>query len=184
VAVDVNLVQLLDACEIPSLVVDGRLEILNCTPSVGRMLEVSLDEAAGSLESLAQLVDNADLVDFTRRAVASLTTAEHAVITPSGRYVLLRMLPRASFNGQSPVSLVTIIDITKHRNATKDAAQAGMRLHVGSVGHDLRQPVQTISLLNTALLQVAGDAQIRKIALAQREALDQMRVLLDTLLQA
>ncbi len=50
------------------------------------------------------------------------------------------------------------------------------------LSHDLRQPIQSIGLLNAAILQVTDSADIKKIATLQRESLDQLNGMLKSLL--
>lgn len=50
------------------------------------------------------------------------------------------------------------------------------------LSHDLRQPIQSIGLLNAAILQVTDPASIKEIARLQRESLDQLNGLLKSLL--
>ena len=49
------------------------------------------------------------------------------------------------------------------------------------LAHDLRQPLQSISLLNAALQNVTQQPEILKIAAMQRESLDRMCELIDQL---
>ena len=56
-----------------------------------------------------------------------------------------------------------------------------MPVDLERIAHDLRQPLQSISLLNSALGRVSKDPKALEIVTMQKESIDRMRDLIDEL---
>ena len=73
-------------------------------------------------------------------------------------------------------------DELRRARATAEAANAAKSRFLATASHDLRQPLQTLSLLNGALKRSTSDPEIREGLAQQQLAIDAMSKLLNTLL--
>ena len=115
----------------------------------------------------------------TRRLAADGSTVD----------IWLTMTPLTDASGEVVAIATTEHDLTPIKEAQRalydarlktDLAERSMTLAIAS--HDLRQPLQSLSLMNSALLKIADDPEIRKILQLERATLNDMRWLLNVLM--
>ncbi len=93
--------------------------------------------------------------------------------------------------GNEPMFAAAVRDVTDRRHAARllraarqeaDHANAAKSRFLATASHDLRQPLQTLQLLNAALLQQVAEPQAREMLARGGDALDAMARLLNVLL--
>ncbi len=93
--------------------------------------------------------------------------------------------------GDAALVAAAIRDVSEHKQAEQllkearreaDLANLGKSRFLATASHDLRQPLQTLSLLNGALRRMITDTECREVLEQQEQAVDAMSRLLNALL--
>jgi two-component system CheB/CheR fusion protein len=137
--------------------------------------------------------------DETRTFLARLTQGSHNETFETrrcardGRELIMWMTATAVTNDQGETIAVTCTerDVTALRQVERElkfamlsAEQSNTQktLVLASASHDLRQPLQSLTLLNSVLARQVTDPQARKVIASQADNLVAMQSLLDSLL--
>src|SRR6185312_10688451 len=182
----------------PLVVLDGALRIVSGNDAFYRTLALAPEQAVGRHFPAAsdRLAEVADLRAFLDRVKVEPIPPEDCEVEAElpllGRRVLL-LSARTIQDGiaEQAKVLLAIDDITERRHAT-EALQAAKRQaeqanlsksrFFAAASHDLRQPLQTLSLLQGLLAKKVRDPDAAKLVTRLDETLSAMSGMLDTLL--
>ena len=189
---------IVDAIRQPLIVLDHELRIISASPSFYHGFAVMPSEAVG--HHLTQLRDRCfdvqALRSFLERLAAGLPVAEDYEITielpPRGKRVLLlnaRNIPAAPPVEQRTLLAIDDISDRKHTEAALEAvkkqaerANLGKSRFLAAASHDLRQPLQTIFLMQGLLAAKVKDPDTAKLVTRIGESMDAMSDMLNKLL--
>lgn len=189
---------IVDAIRQPLVVLDHALHVVSASPSFYRTFAIKPESAVGRQlpELRDRCLDVQPLRSFLDRIAAGHVVAEDYEIeidlAPRGRRVLslnARNIPVVPPAEQR--TLLALDDITdrKHVGAALEAAKKqadhanlGKSRFLAAASHDLRQPLQTIFLMQGILATTVGDPAALKIVTRLGESLDVMSSLLNKLL--
>jgi two-component system, chemotaxis family, CheB/CheR fusion protein len=155
-----DLQNILYSTDVATLFLDTELNIRFFTPSTKALLSVIPSDIGRPLADLSLLAaDNALLAD-ARAVLQSLSPVEREIEAQSGAWYIRRILPyHTQDNGVEGV-VITFADITERRH-TADALETARReaqlanmaksRFLAAASHDLRQPLQALSLMRGAL---------------------------------
>jgi two-component system CheB/CheR fusion protein len=186
-----DLQNVLYSTDIATLFLDTRLNIRFFTPATKSLFSVIPTDIGRPLADLKSLAADADLLDDARAVMASRVPVEREIVANSGQWYTRRILPyRLQDNGVEGV-VITFADITERRQvaqsleaARQEAENANLAKSrfLASASHDLRQPLQALTLLQGLLAKtVEGEAAKRLVALLD-PTLSAMTTMLNTLL--
>ena len=186
-----DLQNILYSTDVATLFLDSNLKIRFFTPAATAVFTLIPTDIGRPLTDLhARSVDNT----LSEDAMAVLRTSEpveREIETENGAWFNRRIMPyRTEGNGTEGV-VMTFTDITQRKQtakaleeATREAERANMAKSrfLAAASHDLRQPLQTLSLLKGLLEKIIDGAPARKLLSRLEETTGAMSGMLNTLL--
>ncbi len=155
-----DLQNILYSTDVATLFLDTNLNIRFFTPATKSLFRVIPSDIGRPLADLNSLAADGELLTDARSVLTTLAPIEREIESLSGAWYIRRILPyRTQDNGVEGVVL-TFADITQRRHAA-DALEAAKRQaelasvaksrFLAAASHDLRQPLQTLVLLQELL---------------------------------
>jgi two-component system, chemotaxis family, CheB/CheR fusion protein len=186
-----DLQNVLYSTDVATLFLDTDLNIRFFTPATKLVFSVIPGDVGRPLADLRSLAADGDLLTDAQTVLQAGVPIEREIEARSGVWLIRRILPyRTNGNGIEGV-VITFTDITDRKHTAKaleaarqqaDLANVAKSRFLAAASHDLRQPLQTLTLLHSLLVKhVEGDSA-RKIVTRFEQTLDAMSGMLNTLL--
>ena len=176
--------------DVATLFLDRQMNIRFFTPKTRSVFNVIPSDVGRPLADLVSLATDTALQADAVSVLDDLEPVERE-IEAGGAWFMRRVLPyRTEGNGVDGV-VITFTDITARKSdarALQAAKQEAERANVAksrflaAASHDLRQPLQTLALLQALLEKVVRGKDGEKLVARQNNTLDAMSGMLDTLL--
>ncbi|MGA7809877.1 response regulator, partial [Bradyrhizobium sp.] len=189
-----DLQNVLYSTDVATLFLDTELKIRFFTPATRSLFNVIPSDVGRSISDLHSLVSDDALASDARAVLSSLAPIEQEIDTQAGGCYLRRILPyRTQDNGVEGV-VITFADITERKQISNALAAAKRQADLANVAksrflaaasHDLRQPLQTLSLIRGLLQRRVRENKTEEaLKLIERldETADAMSGMLNTLL--
>jgi len=189
-----DLQNVLYSTDVATLFLDIDLNIRFFTPATRSLFNVIPSDIGRPLADLNSLAADSLLPADARTVLQTLAPLEREIEAPSGAWYARRVLPyRTQDNGVEGV-VVTFIDITERRHAADALEAAKRQAEVANLGksrflaaasHDLRQPLQTLSLIQGVLAKRIAERkneEALKLVVRLDETAAGMSAMLDALL--
>ncbi|WDF72500.1 chemotaxis protein CheB [Novosphingobium sp. KACC 22771] len=186
-----DLQNVLYSTDIGTLFLDKALKIRFFTPAIKTLFSVIPSDIGRPLEDLRALVPDAELLDDAQRVVADEVSIEREVCSRQGAWFVRRIFPYRARDARVEGVVITFADITE-RKATASALEAAKleaelanmakSRFLAAASHDLRQPLQSLTLLKTLLGQVVTGERAQGLLTRLGQTLRSMSDMLDTLL--
>jgi two-component system, chemotaxis family, CheB/CheR fusion protein len=158
---------------IPLLLVDSRLDITFCTPAAASLLQLTDGVKVQPLHSIDGSMHDPALLDDARLVLQGHESIERAVTTSNNRSYLRRIATCRAAAEICDGVVITFSDITDRERITREmkaakqqaesTSAANMR-RLSAVHHDLRQPLNTLALINGLLAQSFKDPLAQRLA--------------------
>ncbi len=186
-----DLQNVLYSTDVATIFLDTRFNIRFFTPATKALLGVIPSDVGSPLTDLKSLAADDALLDDARKVLKSQTPVEREIQGRSGYWFIRRILPYRTSDEKTEGVVITYEDVTERRR-TADALAAAKRQaelatiaksrFLAAASHDLRQPLQTLALLQGLLAKrVVGDKAHDLVGRID-EALGAMTGMLNTLL--
>ncbi len=186
-----DLQNVLYSTDVATLFLDTDLKIRFFTPATKALFNVIASDIGRPLADLTSLAADSALLTDAETVLRIRAPLEREIEARSGAWYIRRILPyRTQDDGVEGV-VITFADITE-RKRTADELQVAKRQaeqansaksrFLAAASHDLRQPLQTLVLMQDMLVKSVEGHRARKLVTRFGQTLDAMAGMLNTLL--
>ena len=181
----------LNSTDVATLFLDKDLRIRFYTPATKALFNIIPGDLGRPLSDLNSLAPDSDLVTDAHAVMRTLTPIEREIETRNGACFVRRVLPYRTADNHVEGVVITFADITDRRQASDqlsvakrqaELATAAKSRFLAAASHDLRQPLQTLALVQGLLAKNVQDDKIRKLITRLDETVGAMSGMLNTLL--
>jgi two-component system CheB/CheR fusion protein len=186
-----DLQNVLYSTDVATLFLGADLRIRFFTPATRSLFAVIPADIGRPLADLHSLAPDADLPTDAVSVLRDHTPIEREIQTPDGIWFRRRILPYRAHDGRVEGVVITFADITKRKSASTALEEAKQQAEQATVAksrflaaasHDLRQPLQTLALLQGLLARTVEGEREKKLLARLDETLGAMSGMLNALL--
>lgn len=186
-----DLQNVLYSTNVATIFLDQELRIRFYTPATKSLFNVIPGDIGRPLSDLNSLAADSALMLDARAVVMTATPVEREITAEGGSWYMRRILPYRTQEGDIEGVVITFADITELKQVATALELAKRKAELATIAksrflaatsHDLRQPLQTLTLLQGQLAKIVGDPEVQGLIVRQEEALAVMSGMLDTLL--
>lgn len=155
-----DLQNILYSTDVATLFLDTECNIRFFTPATKALFSVIPSDVGRPLADLSSLAADGALLADARAVLRTLSPVEREIEAQSGAWYIRRVLPYRTLDNGAEGVVITFVDITERRH-TADALEKAKReaqlanvaksRFLAAASHDLRQPLQALSLMRGAL---------------------------------
>ena len=186
-----DLQNILYSTNVATIFLDTAFNIRFFTPATKLLFSIVPGDLGRPLAGLSSLAADSTLLADARTVLKALTPIEREIEARSGAWYIRRVLPYRTQDDEIEGVVITFVDSTERKH-TADALEAAKRQaqlatiaksrFLGAASHDLRQPLQTLALLQGLLARSVEGERAQKLVARVDETLGAMSGMLNTLL--
>jgi two-component system, chemotaxis family, CheB/CheR fusion protein len=186
-----DLKKVLYSTDVATILLDADLNILFFTPATKLLFNVIPDDIGRPLMDLSSLAPDGALLSDARKVLEALEPIEREIEAQSGAWYVRRILPYRTEGKRIEGIVITFADITHQKEAAAaleyarfeaDSANVAKSRFLAAASHDLRQPLQTLVLLQELLAKVVVGEKAKKLIGRLDQTLGGMSGMLNALL--
>ena len=186
-----DLQNVLYSTRVATIFLDTRLNIRFFTPATRALFNVIAGDVGRPLSDLKSLANDDALIEDARSVLVTHAPIEGEVEGQNAAWYVRRIMPYRASDEKTEGVVITYEDVTERRRAAHaltvaksqaELANAAKTRFLAAASHDLRQPLQTISLLQGLLAKRVVDEKTKQLVGRIDDALDAMTGMLNTLL--
>jgi two-component system CheB/CheR fusion protein len=186
-----DLQNVLYSTNVGTLFLDRDLNIRFYTPAIRALFSIIAGDIGRPLADLRSIAIDHDLLGDARRVLGEEATIEREVGTPDGAWFLRRIFPYVAHDKRIEGVVITFADITERKVIEKaleaakleaERANIAKSRFLAAASHDLRQPLQSLTLLQELLVQSVEGAKPQKLLARLSQTLGAMSGMLNALL--
>ncbi|MFG1376807.1 chemotaxis protein CheB [Xanthobacter autotrophicus] len=186
-----DLQNVLYSTDVATLFLDTRLKIRFFTPATRSLFSVIPSDVGRPLSDLNSLAADGTLMPDIQAVLAGQPAHERETETRDGAWYVRRILPYRTPDGGVDGVVITFTDITERRRAAdalevakRDAelANSAKSRFLAAASHDLRQPLQSLVLLQGLLAKAAEGEKAERLVKRLDETISAMSGMLNALL--
>lgn len=186
-----DLQNVLYSTDVATIFLDTKFNIRLFTPATKSLFSVISGDVGRPLADLSSLAADGALLSDARTVLRTQVPLECEIAAQNGAWYIRRIMPYRTQDGAVDGVVITFVDITERRR-TADALEAARRhaesatlsksRFLASASHDLRQPLQTLTLLQGLLAKTVEGGRAQQLTARLDETLTAMSGMLNTLL--
>ena len=186
-----DLQNVLYSTKVATIFLDTRFNIRFFTPATRALFNVIPSDVGRPLTDLKSLAADDGLLKDAKTVLRSQTPVEREIQGQSGGWFVRRIMPYRASDEKAEGVVITYEDVTERRGTAEALSAAKRQAELASVAksrflaaasHDLRQPLQTLALLQGLLAKKVVGEKAQKLVGGIDEALGAMTGMLNTLL--
>lgn len=186
-----DLQNVLYSTDVPTIFLDANLNIRFFTPTTKSLFRVIPSDVGRPLEDLHSLAPDSDLLGDAQAVLRTVVPVEREIETGQGTWYIRRILPYRTQDDAIEGVVITFVEITERKRAANElerakrqaeAANAAKTRFLAAASHDLRQPLQTLTLLQGLLARTVQGEQAQRLIARFHETLGAIEGMLNTLL--
>lgn len=186
-----DLKNILYSTDVATVFLDPHLNIRFFTPATRSLFSIIASDVGRPLADLNALSSDTDLLTDARSTLETLTPIQREIEGKSGAWYLRRVSPYRTHDNDVGGVVITFTDITDRKAAAKALEDARRRAETANMAksrflaaasHDLRQPLQTLSLIHGLLARKVLSDRAHKLVSMLGPTLTAMSGMLNTLL--
>jgi two-component system CheB/CheR fusion protein len=186
-----DLQNVLYSTDVATIFLDTDLNVRLFTPVTKLLFSIVPVDIGRPLADLSSLAADGALLSDARTVLENFVPVEREIEAKTGAWYIRRILPyRTADNGVEGV-VITFVDVTERRRYAEALAATERKAQLANVAksrflaaasHDLRQPLQTLVLLQSLLARVVEGERAIKLLARLDDTLSAMTGMLNTLL--
>src|SRR5579859_3361497 len=186
-----DLQNVLYSTDVATLFLDTNLNIRFFTPATKSLFNVIPSDLGRPLADLNSLAADGALLADARTVLRTFAPLEREIEAQSGAWYTRRILPYRAQHDSVEGVVITFVDVTDRRHSAQALEAAKQRAEqanfaksrfLAAASHDLRQPLQTLTLLQGFLVKSIRNGPAEKQVRQLGDALGTMTGILNTLL--
>lgn len=186
-----DLQNVLYSTDLATIFLDTKLNIRFYTPATKALFSVIPGDIGRPLADLNALATDTALLADAAAVLKSKVPIEREIETRSSEWFIRRILPYRAENGGVEGVVITFANITERRHAaealeaaerTARSANIAKSRFLAAASHDLRQPLQSLKLVQGMLSRSVQDEAAKKLLARLDETVGAMSGMLNTLL--
>jgi two-component system CheB/CheR fusion protein len=186
-----DLQNVLYSTDVATLFLDRKLNIRFFTPATKALFAIMPGDVGRPLSDLNSLAADDNLVADAATVLRTLGPTEREIETRNGACFIRRVLPYRTRDDRVEGVVITFADITERRRVADELgvakrqaeqATAAKSRFLAAASHDLRQPLQTLALVQDLLAKNVETEKAKKLVTRLDETLGAMAGMLNTLL--
>ncbi len=186
-----DLQNVLYSTDVATLFLDADLHIRFFTPATKSLFNVIPGDIGRPLADLQPLAADSALIDDARTVLHDSTPIDCEVKTSGSTWYMRRIMPYLTDKNAVEGVVITFTNITENKQVAKLLEDAKRRAEIATIAksrflaaasHDLRQPLQTLSLLQGLLGKSVQGEKAKKLVVRLDDTLASMSGMLNALL--
>jgi two-component system CheB/CheR fusion protein len=186
-----DLQNVLYSTDVATIFLDTEMRIRFFTPATRQLFAVLPSDVGRPLTDLRALAPDDSLFADSTEVMRSMTPREREVMTPQGTWFVRRILPYLTYDNAMQGVVITFVDITERRGISEalgaarreaDRSNLAKSRFLAAASHDLRQPMQTLGLLQGLLAKATEGGPAQALVKRLDDTLGAMSGMLNTLL--
>ncbi len=186
-----DLKNVLYSTDVATIFLDRDLNIRLFTPATRSLFNVIPGDVGRPLADLQSLASDSNLMAEAQSVLENQVPAEREVETAKREWFVRRIVPYRSHDDSVLGVVITFNNVTDRKNialaleaAKHQAEQANLAKSrfLAAASHDLRQPLQTLALVQGLLAKTVDATKVQKLVVRLDETLGAMSGMLNTLL--
>ena len=186
-----DLQNVLYSTDVATIFLDARLKIRFFTPATKSLFNVIPGDVGRPLADLHSLAADSALLPDAQAVLRTCLPIEREIETQQGSWYVRRILPYRTQDGAVEGVVITFAEITERRHIVNELeiakrqaelANAAKTRFLAAASHDLRQPLQTLVLLQGLLARTVQGEQAQHLVTRFDETLGAIEGMLNTLL--